>query len=179
MLKSSLCRLYQLQTVDANPDNTNKQVTFRICAPFIDCISEINNTSIDTANDLGIMMSMSNLMEYNNSYVKRLGRLWLDCRDDSESFKFKSRFTYNTSDGVTVELAGPLKYLRNFQRTLEMPLINCEISLDLTWSANCGIYNADGATTFEILDTKLYVPVVTLSTQDNAKRLHQLKSGLK
>ena len=60
-----------------------------------------------------------------------------------------------------------------------MPLINCEISLDLTWSANCGIYNADGATTFAILDTKLYVPVVTLSTQNNAKLLQQLKSELK
>ena len=60
-----------------------------------------------------------------------------------------------------------------------MPLINCEISLGLTCSANCGIYNADGATTLAILDTKLYVPVVTLSTQDNAKLLQKLKPGLK
>ena len=60
-----------------------------------------------------------------------------------------------------------------------MPLINCEINLILTWSANCVISNAapNQATTSAITDTKLYVPVVTLSTQDNAKLLQQLKSG--
>ena len=75
----------------------------------------------------------------------------------------------------------PLKYLSNFYRTLEMPLINCEINLILTWSANCVISNAapNQATTSTITDTKLYVPVVTLSTQDNAKLLQQLKSGFK
>ena len=63
-----------------------------------------------------------------------------------------------------------------------MPLINCEINLILTWSANCVIVSTDVANqnaTFEITDTKLYVPVVTLSTQENAKLLQQLKSGFK
>ena len=62
-----------------------------------------------------------------------------------------------------------------------MPLINCEIHTDLNWSKNCVILtnNEDLATTFSITDTKLYVPVVTLSTQDNAKLLEQLKSGFK
>ena len=58
----------------------------------------------------------------------------------------------------------PLKYLSNFWRTLEMPLINCEVNLNLTWSSTCVITNSNGAATFEITDTKLYVPVVTLST---------------
>ena len=60
-----------------------------------------------------------------------------------------------------------------------MLLINCEITLDLTWSTNCFICKVDRATTFAIADTKLYVPVVTLTTQENAKLLQQLKSGFK
>ena len=73
----------------------------------------------------------------------------------------------------------PLKYLSNFWRTLEIPLINRKINLILTWSEDCIISSATGATKFKITDTKLYVPVVTLSTQDNAKLLQQLKSGFK
>ena len=73
----------------------------------------------------------------------------------------------------------PLKYLSNFWRALEMPLINCEVNLILTWSSACVITNSTGAGTFEITDTKLYVPVVTLSTKENAKLLQQLKSGFK
>ena len=60
-----------------------------------------------------------------------------------------------------------------------MPLINCEVSLFLTWSSTCVITNSTGEGRFTITDTKLYVPVVTLSTQDNAKLLQQLKSGFK
>ena len=58
-----------------------------------------------------------------------------------------------------------------------MSLTNCEINLTLTWSENCVISSANGQTKFSITDTKRYVPVVTLSTQDNAKLLEQLKSG--
>ena len=74
-----------------------------------------------------------------------------------------------------------LKYLSNFWRTLGMPLINCEINLILTWSKKCVIASntaVNQGTTFAITDTKFYVPIVTLSTQDNAKLLQQLKSGL-
>ena len=73
----------------------------------------------------------------------------------------------------------PLKYLSNFWRTLEMPLINCEVNLILTWSSTCVITNSNSAGTFEITDTKPYVPVVTSSTQENTKLLRQLKSGFK
>ena len=72
-----------------------------------------------------------------------------------------------------------LKYLSNFWRTLEMSLINCEINLILTWTSACAFTNSTGAGAFKITDTKLYVPVATLSTQDNAKFLQQLKSGFK
>ena len=63
-----------------------------------------------------------------------------------------------------------------------MHFINSEINLDLNWSENCVIVAtnvAAEAATFSITDTKLYVPVVTLSIQDNAKLLEQLKSGFK
>ena len=80
------------------------------------------------------------------------------------------------------EIMVPIKYLINFWRTLDMPLINCEIHLILTWSEKCVIVSADVANQnerFAITDTKLYVPVITLSQQDNAKLLQQLKSGFK
>ena len=75
----------------------------------------------------------------------------------------------------------PLKYSSNFWVTLEMSLINCEINLILTWSANCVISSAaeNRAIIFAISDTKLYVSVVTLSTQDNGKLLQQMKSNFK
>ena len=84
--------------------------------------------------------------------------------------------TGQTGDNGTknVEIMVPLKYLINFWKTLEMPLINCEVNLILTWSRNCVIAYGEDANqnaTFAITDTKLYVPVVTLSTQDNAKLL--------
>ena len=60
-----------------------------------------------------------------------------------------------------------------------MLLINCEVNLVLTWSSTCVITNSNGAGTYAITDTKLYVPVVTLSTQENTKFLQQLKSGFK
>ena len=76
----------------------------------------------------------------------------------------------------------PLKYLSNFWRTLEMPLINCEVELILTWSRDCVTICTnvdDQVPTFIITETNLYVPVLTLSTQDNSKLLPQLKSGFK
>ena len=60
-----------------------------------------------------------------------------------------------------------------------MLLINCEVNLILTWSKDCVISSATGETKFKITETKLYVPVVTLSTQDNVKLLQQLRSGYK
>ena len=92
--------------------------------------------------------------------------------------------TGQTGDDGTknVEIMVPLKCLSNFWRTLEIPLINCEINLILTWSTNCVIVSINVGnqnTTFEISDTKLYIPAVTLSTQDNSKLLQQLKSGFK
>ena len=101
---------------------------------------------------------------------------------NSESFKSKIKITGKTPDNGNendVEIMVPLKYLSNFWRTLEMPLINCEVSLMLTWSSTCVITNSTGEEKFEITDTKLYVPAVTLSTQDNVKLLQQLESGFK
>ena len=107
--------------------------------------------------------------------------MWQYYRDDpndnvtqSESCKFKIKIRGKTpvaSNTRDVEIVIPLKYLSNFWRTLEMPLINCEINLILTWSENCVISSATGATAFKITYTKLYVPVVTLSTQDNENLL--------
>ena len=115
--------------------------------------------------------------------------MWQYYRDDpndniteSESFKYKIKITGkapaagNTKGG---EIAVPLKCLSNFWRTLEMPLISCEINLILTWSEDYVISSATQETKFKTADTKLYVTVVTLSSQYNAKLLQQLKSGFK
>ena len=101
---------------------------------------------------------------------------------DSESFKSKIKISGKTpvaGNEKDVEIMVLLKYLSNFWRTLEMPLINCEVNLILTWLSACVITNSTGAGTFEIRNTELYVPVVTLSMQDNSKLFQQLKSGLK
>ena len=75
-----------------------------------------------------------------------------------------------------------LKYVSNFWRTLERPLTNCEVNLILTWSADCALIYiniANQVPIFAITEVNLYVPAVTLSTQDSAKLLTQLKSGFK
>ena len=183
-------------------NNANKKVIFKNCVPFTSCISKIKNTQIDDAQYIDVAIPMYNLIEYSDNYSKPSGILWQYCgdvpvvNDDSEitdfteanattdSFNLKEKLTGQTSNNGTknVEITVPLKYLSNFWRTLEMSLINCEITLDLSWSANCFIVATNVAaqvTTFSITDTKLYVPVVTLSTQDSAKLLEQLKSGFK
>ena len=104
--------------------------------------------------------------------------------NNSALFKFKVKIAERIGNHRTkdVKITVPLKYLCNFWRTLEMPLINCEINLIQTWSARCFIIDdpiAGQESTFTITDTKLYVPVVISSTQDNAKLLKQLKSGFK
>ena len=171
-------------------DERDKGVAFKNCAPFINCISEINNTQIGNAKDIDIIMNMYNLIEYSDNYAKTTGSLWQYFRDDpndnlaeSESFKPKIKITgktpNNNNNVKNVEIMVPLKYLSNFWRTLEMPLINCKVNLILTWSPTCVITNSNGARIFAITDTKLYVAVVTLSTQENTKFLQQLKSGFK
>ena len=170
-------------------DERDKGVAFKNCVPSINCISEINNTQVDNAKDIDIVMPMHNLIEYSDNYSKTSGSLWQYYRDepndnlaDSESFKSKIKITGkapNNDNEKDVEIMVPLKHLSNFWRTLEIPLINCEVNIILTWSSTCVITNSTGVGRFVITDTKLYVPVVTLSTQDNAKLLQQLKSGFK
>ena len=186
---------------DADVNNTNKKVIFKNCAPFTNYISEINNTKVDNAKHIDNVMPMYNLMEYSDNYSKISGSLWQYCKDIpavdinnaivnfadnnlTDSFNFKPKLTGQTGDGGTknVEIMVPLKYLSNFWKTLEMPLINCEINLILTWSTNGVIVSTndgDQNATFKITDTKLYVPVVTLSIPDNSKLLQQLKPGFK
>ena len=103
----------------------------------------------------------------------------------TNSFNFKTKITVQTgNNGISknAEIMVPLKYLNNIWRILEMTLIKCEITVTLTWSENCLIVYKDvvsqGAI-FEITEAKPYIPVVTLSTQDNVNFLQQLKSGFK
>ena len=170
---------------DADANYTDKKVLFKNCAPFTNCISETNKTQVDNAKDIDTVMPMYNLIEYSDNYTKISGGLWQYCTDipavdnnnaivnfnranATGSFNFKAKMTSQTGNDRTknIEIMVPLKYLSNFWRTLEAPLINCEINLNLTWSANCVIVSTNFANqnaTFEIIDTKLYVPVVTLS----------------
>ena len=154
-----------------NPDNTkrNKVVAFKNNALFINCISKINGVKIDNAEDLDVVMPMYNLLEYSKNYRKTTGSLWNYYRDepsdplssDSESFKYKTSITGNTYNvGVCetgynankvgknkTEIVSPQKHLSNFWRALNIPLINCEVELILTWSKNCfGRYDRDKCT---------------------------------
>ena len=118
-------------------------------------------------------MPMYNLIEYNNAYSQTSRRIYTLTDDgitknlpgDSALFKSKVKITgKNLAGGKTkdVKIAVLLKYLPNFWRTLEIPLINCEINLNLTWSSTCVITNSTDAGIFVITDSKRYVPVVTL-----------------
>ena len=125
---------------------------------------------------------------------------------NSNTFKYKNKIicnTYNVDAGAQgydvnknctqeVELAIPLKNLGNFWRALNIPLISCEVSLELKWDKNCVITsleqrdigrgnrdNAPTGATLAINDCKLYVPAVTLSKDDEIKLLTNLKSGFK
>ena len=183
-------------------NNTNKKVIFKNCVPFTNCISKINNTDIDNAKYIDRVMPMYNLIEYSDNYSKISGSLWQYYKDipavnndgdivnfnkanATDSFNFKTKITGQTNDDGEingVEILIPLKCLSNFWRTLEMPLIYCEIERILDWSANCVMIstnNANQVPTFTRTETNLYVPVVTLSTPDNSKSLPQLKSGFK
>ena len=182
-----------------------KKLVFKNNAPFINCISKINGVKIDNAEDLDVVMPMYNLLEYSKNYKKTTGSLWNYYRDEpsstigdnnithsilnSESFDYKASFMENgvTHDNLTkndVKVVVPLKHLSNFWRHLDIPLINCEVELILTWFKNCvlidkstreanydadpNVYEIDNAedATFKITDIKLYVPVVTLSKED-------------
>ena len=157
---------------------------FKSCALFINCKSEINAIEIDNAKDLDVVMPMYNLIEYNDNYSKASGSFGQYYRDkpndnltDSESFQSKIKITGNIpADGNTRdnEIIVPSKYSSSFRRTLEIPLINCEINLVLTWSSTCVITNSTTAGRFPITGIELVV-----SIQDNAKLLQQLKSGFK
>ena len=147
-------------------------------------------------------MPMQNLIEYSNNYSKKSGSLWQYCKDipalknndnivdfngadATDSFNFKAKITGQIDDDGdinNVKIMVPLKYLINFWATLKIPLFNCEINFILTWSANCVILYINVANkirTLTLTEKKLYVPVVTLSTQDNATLLPQSKSGFK
>ena len=118
-------------------DERNKGVTFKNCAPFTKCISRINNIDIDNAHDIDIEMPMYNLIKYSDNYSKTSGSLWQYYKDipngnlaRSESLKYKVKITGKTpNNGNTkdLEIIVPLKYLSNFLRTFEIPLINCEV----------------------------------------------------
>ena len=102
--------------------------------------------------------------------------------DNAPSFKYKANLVGNTeNNGIKngVKIAVPLKYLSNFWRSLEMPLINCKIEFSLEWYEECLLSNARTATTFKIIDAKLYVPLVTLKTEDNTKLSQLLSEGFK
>ena len=128
----------------AAPNNRNKKVIFKNCAPFTDCISEINNTQVDNAKYIDIVMLMRNLIEYSDNYSKISGSLSQYCKDipvvdddgdivnfhganTTDSFNFKAKITGQTTKNgrMNVEIMLPLKYLSNFWRILEMPLSNC------------------------------------------------------
>ena len=197
--------------------NFNRRLTLKNNTPFISCVSKINGELVENAEDLDIVMPMYKLLEYSKYYEKTSGSLFSYYRDEpneaeiannngpinisitnSKSFDYKTEITGSLDAGEDekkdVIIAIPLKYLGNFWRSLDIPLINCEIALILSWykecvlvgrafrgppaaAANCINFPTDAK--IEITDCKLYVPVVTLSAENDNKLLEQLKSGFR
>ena len=136
---------------------------------------------------------MYNLIEYSDNYSDTSGSLWgfkideivnnvvVSNNDNAPLFKYKASTISNTENNGRkngVKMAVPLKYLSNFWRSLEMPLINCKVELSLKWYERCLLTIANTAT-FKITDAKLYVPIVTLSAEDSAKLSKLLREGFK
>ena len=185
------------------------QVAFTNCAPFTKCIKNIDETTIDDAEHLDLVMPIYNLIEYSSNYSETTGSLWFYSQDKTtdfnneiantdnlKSFKYQAKIlgkteahADNAANGILKNEASavPLKYLSNFWRLLEMPIINCKVEWKLSWSKHCvlsvvGTYNVNGDNgdnniIFTIKDTKLYVSVVTSSTRDNQKLSKLLSKG--
>ena len=203
-LESSLCDYsdaYILVTGNntVTSGNNNTKVAFKNCTPFEKCRTEIIETFVDDADFINITMPMYNLIEYSDNYSDTSRSLRNFKRDEIEgdvdltveanhipnnlsSFKYKANLIGNTGDnGIKngVKIAIPLKYLSNFRRSLEMPLINCKIERLLKWYENCILSSAGNAATFTITDAKLYVRIVILKTKDNTKLSKLLSKGFK
>ena len=194
VIKSNLCDYSDtniLVTGDITVRNGNEKtkVPFKNCAPFTKWLTHINDEHVDNADNLEIVMSMYILIEYSGNYSDTLGNLCqfkrdkqgmdninpIDTNADNSSFlKYKSSFfkaPTAADNGVfkNVEIAVPLKYLSNFLRSSETPLIDCQIHLEFNWSKDCVMSSVVGATEFKIKNRKLYVPIVTLSSKDKTK----------
>ena len=138
-------------------------------------------------------MLMYNLIEYSDNYSDTSGSLWHFKRDEinnnadvtndnnAPSFKYKANLIGNTENNGTkngVKITVPLKYLSKCWRSLEMPLINCKVELSLKWYERC-LLTAATTVTFRLTDAKRYVPIVTLSIEDNSKLKKLLNEGFK
>ena len=139
----------------ANAVNANTRLALKNCAPFTKCNLEINDEHVDTAENLDIVMPMYNLIEYSDNYQDSSATLYQYKRDEppadiannltinnSSSFKYKvdllgNPVVVNNVARLNVKIVVLLKYLSNFFRSLEMPLINCKIKLNLTWKKEC------------------------------------------
>ena len=171
-------------------------MAFKNCAPFRTGDVTINDEHIEKAEDLDIVMPMYNLLEYSDNYQNSTGSLYQFKRDEppddnanvgnaTTSLVYKSKLIKGTDDDNVnnVKLVVPLKYVSNFFRSLELPLVNCKIDLELTWHKDCMISSANAAggqvVPFMITNTKLYVPVVTLSIKDSTNLTKQLNEGFK
>ena len=157
---------------------------------------------VDAAENLDVVMPMYNLIEYSYNYEDSSVTLYQYKRDEppeddtvadltaniSYSLKYKIKLLGNITEvagdaaGVrklNVKVVVPLTYLSNFFRSLEMPLINCKIKLNLTWKKECVLSTGVGDAVFIINDTKLYVPVVTLSKEDSKDFIQQQNKGFR
>ena len=157
---------------------------------------QINDLFVDEANHVYIAMPLYNLIEYSDNYSDTSGSLWQFKRDEvpannadltidnSQSFKYKAALvgkTANHDDGKSfvkdAKIVVPLKYLSNFWRSLEMPLINSKSHLELNSIEDCILSSAGSSAKFKIMDAKLHVPIVNASTKDNVNLTKQLSDG--
>ena len=153
MLRSDLCDFSDAYIVvkgdinlegDNDANKRNKNLAFKDNALFINFNSKIYNIKNDNAEDLDVVMPMYNLLEYSKNYKKTRDSLWNYCRDgpsnplstNSESFKYRASIlgkTPQNNDSLTnADVVRPLKHLNNFWRSLDIPLINCEVEIILT-----------------------------------------------
>ena len=180
-IKSSLCDYsdaFILVTGNITVDvNNDTDAAFKNCAPFSTWTTKINDVFVDEANHIYIAMPMYNLIEYSDNYSDTSGSSWQFKRDEvpannaeltidnSQSFKYKAALLGKTTNAVAntnnsvknAKIVVPLKYLSNFWRSLEMPLINPKVYLELNWIEDCILSSAGNSAKFAITDARLHV----------------------
>ena len=179
--------------------NDATRVAIKNCHPFTRASFKLNNEQVDTADNLDLTMNLYNMLECSDNYADTTASLYQykrpEPRDNNDnivnlgtalsSFKYQKQLTAPNSENVpantdpnfanahriwkNIKIAVPLKYVSNFFRNLELPLINTKLYMEVNWTKYSVLCNQNQNSMFQITKCEFYIPIVTLNTENNNK----------